>query len=379
MRGGWRKGTMPGHEPGPVGDGKTHGIRVPADSRNRPTASTTWPSRRVRRRPRSRSRRSSPATSCSRTRRTISRNGSCTGRPGTRQPQRGLRAPGTVSCEAWTFPSIAVNDPLRAGTHRRNAGDRVHHSRRPRGTGRLRPDARFAGPARTTVHLRAGPQSPLEPGFPPAVRPGDPISTRCPWCGDLRDGRAAPIERLAPDANRRWRLRGRAALSVLAVDGQRPLRHVAAGFVANPPLFPLQPVRGGFEGSRDVRYVVPAAGPRAHASGLVEAVYDMFHATSRFASTSHRDVDPAQLSSRRDELLVRLAATIRALALTRSEISALPDNYASAARAGTVPDVFNRRAGWIQIQWLPERMHDRVAQFRRVARVFLQPAHPPAD
>ena len=109
------------------------------------------------------------------------------------------------------------------------------------------------------------------------------------------------------------------------------------------------------------------------------AVYDMFHATSRFASTYDRDVDPAQLSSRRDELLVRLAATIRALALTRSEISALPDNYASAARAGTVPDVFNPRAGWIEIQWLPERMHDRVAQFRRVARVFLQPAHPPAD
>jgi hypothetical protein len=132
---------------------------------------------------------------------------------------------------------------------------------------------------------------------------------------------------------------------------------------------------------REIQWSASTRSPLARALMQADlwAVYDTVFATTRFASAYDRTADPSQLSQRREELLVTLAATIRALALTRTEIAALPDNYTAAARVGAVPDVLNPEQGWIEIQWLPHRMHDRAVQFRRAARVFLKPARRPAD
>jgi hypothetical protein len=54
----------------------------------------------------------------------------------------------------------------------------------------------------------------------------------------------------------------------------------------------------------------------------------------------------------------------------------LPDNYASAR----LPfDLFSGDGGWIEIEYSPDRAHDRAADDRRATRIFLKPASPPAD
>jgi hypothetical protein len=109
------------------------------------------------------------------------------------------------------------------------------------------------------------------------------------------------------------------------------------------------------------------------------AVYDLAYATTSFTSAYDHRADPAQLQQRRGELLTTLAATIRALALNRTEIASLPDNYAAGARAGILPDLFNPESGWVEIQWLQDRMHNHAVQFRRASRVFLRPLRKPPD
>jgi hypothetical protein len=86
-----------------------------------------------------------------------------------------------------------------------------------------------------------------------------------------------------------------------------------------------------------------------------------------------------EASERRDEILTLLARFIRKLALSPQEIQALPDNYAAAARAHRLPDLFGADSPWLEIRWFAERFHDEAADHRRVARVFLKPASPPAD
>jgi hypothetical protein len=72
-----------------------------------------------------------------------------------------------------------------------------------------------------------------------------------------------------------------------------------------------------------------------------------------------------------------LARAIRALALTRAEIEALPDNYAAGARAGELPALFSPESGWMEVRSFHERTHERAAMNRRVTRVFVKPAAPP--
>jgi hypothetical protein len=82
---------------------------------------------------------------------------------------------------------------------------------------------------------------------------------------------------------------------------------------------------------------------------------------------------------RRDRLLSLLARFIKELALTPAEIDAFPDNYAQAATSLALPDLFAPGGGWLEVEWFPEREHDRAADYRRAARVFIKPASPPAD
>jgi hypothetical protein len=78
----------------------------------------------------------------------------------------------------------------------------------------------------------------------------------------------------------------------------------------------------------------------------------------------------------KEELLDLLARSVKNLALSTREIQGLPDNYASAR----LPfDLFSRDGGWIEIEYSPDRSHDRAADYRRVTRIFLKPASPPAD
>jgi hypothetical protein len=81
----------------------------------------------------------------------------------------------------------------------------------------------------------------------------------------------------------------------------------------------------------------------------------------------------------RRTLLDLIARMIREIALTPEEISSLPNNYLAASRRGLLPPLFARDSGWIQVVWFPHRMHDFAADFRRVSRVFVKPAHPPGD
>jgi hypothetical protein len=78
----------------------------------------------------------------------------------------------------------------------------------------------------------------------------------------------------------------------------------------------------------------------------------------------------------KEELLDLLARSVKNLALSTREIQGLPDNYASAR----LPfDLLSGDGGWIEIEYSPDRSHDRAADYRRATRIFLKPASPPAD
>jgi hypothetical protein len=85
------------------------------------------------------------------------------------------------------------------------------------------------------------------------------------------------------------------------------------------------------------------------------------------------------LTSRRQRTLDLLAQLIRKLALTPSEINALPQNYSLAQQRNSLPDLFNAQSGWIEIGWFPGRQHDAAAGYRCFTRIFLKPAHPPRN
>lgn len=89
--------------------------------------------------------------------------------------------------------------------------------------------------------------------------------------------------------------------------------------------------------------------------------------------------DEKELGERRREVVDLLARLIRKIALTPKEIKSLPDNYAAAMWQRSLPDLFRKDNGWIEVQWFPSRAHDNAAGYRRVSRVFLKPTHPPRD
>jgi len=87
----------------------------------------------------------------------------------------------------------------------------------------------------------------------------------------------------------------------------------------------------------------------------------------------------SELGQHRQVAIDMLSRLIKKIALTPEEIKSLPDNYAVAVQRYSLPDVFHKESGWIEVQWFPARQHDFSAGYRRVARVFVKPTHPPRD
>jgi hypothetical protein len=105
------------------------------------------------------------------------------------------------------------------------------------------------------------------------------------------------------------------------------------------------------------------------------AVYDMLRTVPVMRPESRGSTpDTVRRTQRIDELLPLLARAIGALAVTRAEIEALPDNYAAGARAGELPAIFSSDSGWMEVRSFHERMHERAVMNRRVTRVFVKPA-----
>jgi hypothetical protein len=140
------------------------------------------------------------------------------------------------------------------------------------------------------------------------------------------------------------------------------------------------------------------------------AAFDMVHAFTRLAPSGVEGPAPSEVEGPRPErstddvrervqyarlLLPRLAMTMRALALSRDEIAALPNTYFASATALGLPNVLDTASsgrpgtpalsersesnGWREVRWSPERSHDRAAHYRRANRVFLQLNERPRD
>ena len=104
---------------------------------------------------------------------------------------------------------------------------------------------------------------------------------------------------------------------------------------------------------------------RALMQADVWAAYDIL---SRVRETN------GQLGERIRALLRSLDQFIGKLALTSEEIATLPRNYSTSQSEQGLPDVFDDNSGWMEVEWLPYRLHDESADHRRAARVFLKPA-----
>ena len=89
--------------------------------------------------------------------------------------------------------------------------------------------------------------------------------------------------------------------------------------------------------------------------------------------------DEQELGERRRSVVDLLARLIRKIALSAEEIKSLPDNYSAAMRQHSLPDLFRKDSGWIEVQWFPGHAHDNQAGYRRVSRIFVKPTHPPRD
>ncbi|MGO9272526.1 MAG: hypothetical protein ACLQOO_20225 [Terriglobia bacterium] len=89
--------------------------------------------------------------------------------------------------------------------------------------------------------------------------------------------------------------------------------------------------------------------------------------------------DERELAQHRQVAVDLLSRLLKKIALTPEEIKSLPDNYAVAAQRYSLPDGFHKDSGWMEVMWFPGRMHDYSADYRRVARVFVKPTHPPRD
>jgi hypothetical protein len=89
--------------------------------------------------------------------------------------------------------------------------------------------------------------------------------------------------------------------------------------------------------------------------------------------------DQNELEQHRRVIADLLGRLIKKIALTPEEIRSLPNNYSAAMRRQSLPDLFAKDSGWIEILWFPHRTHEEAANDRRVARVFLKPTHPARD
>lgn len=119
-------------------------------------------------------------------------------------------------------------------------------------------------------------------------------------------------------------------------------------------------------------------GPRsAIARALMQSdLWAAYDAVFRFRL---RGAKPGEVSNGNEQLLTLLRQLIKKLGLTSEEIASLRSNYADAVKKKNLPDLFSPHSEWIEIEFLPQRMHDDSADFRRAARVFIKPRQPPPD
>lgn len=183
----------------------------------------------------------------------------------------------------------------------------------------------------------------------------------------------APLERV--------RINGFPDLPVTTARFER----IESGDLAIEPLDPF-PVHAGNNGSPQRVFTEPRFTPlkQALADALREGPSrpplaralmqsDLWAAHDVLAASQPRD---QVHRGHREELLGLLARSVKKLSLSPREVEALPDNYASAH----LPfDLFAADGGWIEVEYLPDRLHDFSADYRRVARVFLKPSSTPTD
>jgi hypothetical protein len=106
---------------------------------------------------------------------------------------------------------------------------------------------------------------------------------------------------------------------------------------------------------------------------------DLWAAYDAIVRFKLRGAKPSEVPNGNEQLLTLLRQLIKKLRLTSEEIASLRSNYADAVKKKDLPDLFSPRSEWIEIEFLPQRMHDDSADFRRAARVFIKPRKPPAD
>jgi len=102
------------------------------------------------------------------------------------------------------------------------------------------------------------------------------------------------------------------------------------------------------------------------------AAYDVLY-------RAQQDRDTTEFRARKDQLLRLLARLIRKIALSGDEIKLLPQNGVVAGRQHQLPKFYEPSSGWIEIEFLPQRLHDDAVNFRREARVFVKPIVNPVD
>jgi len=111
---------------------------------------------------------------------------------------------------------------------------------------------------------------------------------------------------------------------------------------------------------------------RALMQSDIWAAYDLiYRAQQRF--------DTDEFLTRKQRLLKLLAQFIKTIALSRDEINGLPQNCVAAGRRHQLPEFLDPVSGWIEIEFVPERLHDDAVNFRREARVFVKPIATPSD
>ncbi len=110
---------------------------------------------------------------------------------------------------------------------------------------------------------------------------------------------------------------------------------------------------------------------RALMQADVWAAYDIIYATPRLPGLN--------VSQRRTTLLILLRKFIRKLALTSDEIKSLKSNYLAAVSERNLPNLFSVESGWLEVELIPQRLHDEATRFRRATRVFVKPRGTPTD
>ncbi len=122
--------------------------------------------------------------------------------------------------------------------------------------------------------------------------------------------------------------------------------------------------------------LVQALGENTARSPVARALLqaDLWSAYDILYAREFKNPGREQIEQRRRALMDLLGRLIRKIALSGPEIDSLPANYSIASAKQSLPDVFRKDSGWIEVEWFPHRLHVSEASYRRVARVFLKPA-----